>query len=76
KCDPGRMIEEGERVSLKTRIPDRWEPAIDRFSKSKILPAYLGDEYCRYYAVNRREECRQFHNVVSPIDFDWYLRAV
>ena len=76
KCDPGRMIEEGEEVKLKTRIPDRWDEAIDRFSKSKILPDYLGAEYCKYYALNRRGECRQFHNVVSPVDFDWYLRAV
>lgn len=76
KCDPGRMIEEGERVAIKTRIPDRWESAIDRFSKSKILPTYLGEKYCRYYALNRRMESQQFHNVISPIDFDWYLRAV
>ncbi len=76
KCDPGRMIEEGEHVTLKTRIPDRWDRAIDRFSRSKILPDYLGREYCRYYTVNRRGEERQFHNVVSPTDFDWYLRAV
>jgi len=76
KCDPGRMIEEGERVNLKTRIPDRWDQAIDRFKKSKILHAYLGKEYCSYYAMNRRAESQQFHNVVSPTDFDWYLRAV
>jgi len=76
KCDPGRMVEEGEDVRLKTRIPDRWDQAIDRFSRSKVLPEYLGAEYCRYYALNRRGECRQFHNTVSPTDFDWYLRAV
>jgi glutamine synthetase len=76
KCDPGRMVEEGEDVRLKTRIPDRWDKAIDRFSRSKVLPQYLGAEYCKYYALNRRGECRQFHNTVSPTDFDWYLRAV
>lgn len=76
KCDPGRMVEEGEQVTLKTRIPDRWDPAIDRFSRSKVLPEYLGKEYCKYYAMNRHGESRLFHNVVSPTDFDWYLRAV
>ena len=76
KCDPGRMVEEGEDVRLKTRIPDRWDRAIDCFAKSKVLPEYLGAEYCRYYALNRRGECRQFHYTVSPTDFDWYLRAV
>ena len=76
KVDPGRMVEEGENITLKTRIPDRWDAAIDRFEKSKILPGYFGEEYCRVYAQHRRAESRQFHNVVSPADFDWYLRAV
>ena len=76
KCDPGRMVEQGESIKLKTRIPDRWDAAIDKFSRSKVLKEYLGEHYCRYYALNRRGECRQFHNVVSPTDFDWYLRAV
>jgi len=76
KCDPGRMVEEGESITLKTGIPDRWDYAIDKFSRSKILPEYLGERYCKYYALNRRGECREFHNVISPLDFDWYLRAV
>ncbi len=76
KCDPGRMVEEGETVRLRTRIPDRWDQAIDRFARSKTMPAYLGEEYCKLYARNRREESRLFHNVVSTTDFEWYLRAV
>ena len=76
KCDPGRMIKEGELIKLKIGIPDRWDTAIDKFSKSKILPEYLGERYCDYFAQNRRSECRQFHNMVPPTDFDWYLRAV
>ena len=76
KIDPGRMVEKGEQVRLKTRIPDRWSAAIDRFSRSKVLPEYLGERFCHYYAINRRGEERQFHNTVSQTDFDWYLRAV
>ncbi|HUD97087.1 MAG TPA: glutamine synthetase family protein [Woeseiaceae bacterium] len=76
RCDPGRMVEEGEVISLKPKIPNRWATAIDKFSKSRILPAYLGDNYCKAYVINRREEERNFHTVVSDVDFDWYLRAV
>ncbi len=76
RCDPGRMIEQGEHLSLKTRIPDRWEAALDKFRRSKVLSEYLGADYCRYYALNRRQESRQFHNQISPLDFDWYLRSV
>ena len=76
KCDPGKLIEQGTRVVPKLTIPHRWDAAIDRFERSKILPLYLGKDYCRYFAMNRREESRQFHNTVSQLDFDWYLRSV
>lgn len=76
KIDPGTMVEQGANITPKLKIPNRWEAAIDRFSRSKILPDYLGKEYCRYYAMNRRAEAEKFHNVISQLDFDWYLRAV
>ena len=76
KCDPGRMIEQGEAAAPRLKIPNRWDAAIDRFERSRILPEYLGKDYCRYFAMNRREESRRFHNIVSQLDFDWYLRSV
>jgi glutamine synthetase len=76
RCDPGRMVEKGEEITLKTKIPVRWEAAINRFSRSKILSAYLGEEYCKYFVGNRRAEAEAFHNTVSQLDFEWYLRNV
>lgn len=76
KIDPGVMVEQGAHITPKLKIPNRWEAAIDKFSRSKVLPEYLGKDYCKYYAVNRRAEAEKFHNVVSQLDFDWYLRAV
>jgi glutamine synthetase len=76
RCDPGRMVREGEVITLKCKLPNRWDAAIDRFARSKVLPEYFGAEYCEVYALNRRCESRRFHNVVSNTDFDWYLRAV
>lgn len=76
RCDPGRLIKEGEVISLKSRLPNRWYAAIDKFSRSKVLPAYLGTEFCQSFVLNRRDEEACFHNVVSNTDFDWYLRAV
>ncbi|HEX7061876.1 MAG TPA: glutamine synthetase family protein [Woeseiaceae bacterium] len=75
-CEPGRMVEEHDVIQLKPGIPNRWDAAIERFAKSKVLPRYLGEEYCRTYALNRRDESRRFHNVIPNVDFDWYLRAV
>jgi len=76
KCVPGKMVEQGESIVPRLRIPNRWDAAIDRFERSKILPDYLGKDYCKYFAMNRREESRRFHNTVSQLDFDWYLRSV
>ena len=76
RCDPGRMVEEGQVINVKRRISNRWDTAIDKFARSKVLPQYLGEEYCRLYVAHRRDESRRFHNVVSNVDFDWYLRAV
>jgi glutamine synthetase len=76
KCDPGRMVREGETINLRTRIPDRWDAAIDKFSRSKILPEYLGEKYCKMYAMNRRAEEKKFHDTISALDFDWYLRSI
>ena len=70
------MIEEGETVTLKTRIPDRWDYALDKFKRSKVLPDYLGTGFFKVYEQHRRGESRQYHNVISPIDFDWYMRSV
>ena len=76
KIDPGRMVEEGEFVELKAKIPNRWDAALDKMSRSKFLAEYMGQEFCKAYIANRRDESRRFHNSVSELDFDWYLRAV
>jgi len=74
--EPGPMVEQGESVKLKRKIPNRWVSAITRFERSRVLREFLGTEFCRLYAGNRRTEERRFHNQVSNVDFEWYLRAV
>ena len=76
KIDPGKMVEQGAEIVPKLKIPNRWDAAIDKFERSKVLPEYLGKDYCKYYVRNRRYESEQFHNRISRLDFDWYLRAV
>ena len=38
KCDPGKMVEQGESIVPKLKIPNRWDAAIDRFERSKYCP--------------------------------------
>ena len=76
RSDPGRMVAEGQVIRLKRGLPDRWGQALDRFARSKILTDYLGQEFCQCFLANRRQEERRFHDEVSNVDYDWYLRAV
>ena len=76
RIDPGRMIEQGAEIVPRLKIPHRWDAALDRFARSKVLRDYLGEDYCRYYTIVRRAESQKFHNHVAQLDFDWYLRAV
>jgi glutamine synthetase len=76
RIEPPKMIEQGEEVTPKLKIPNRWDAALDKFERSKVLPAYLGNDFCKAYLANRRAECEQFNNQVSFLDYEWYLRAV
>ena len=76
KIDPGAMVEQGQEIVPKLKIPNRWDAALDKFARSKVLPDYLGEDYCRYYTIVRRAESEKYHNRVAQLDFDWYLRSV
>lgn len=76
KSEPPRMVREGEAVRLRARIPTRWDRALVRFARSKVLPEYLGPEWCQHFLTNRRAECDHYHNQVPIEDFEWYLRSV
>jgi glutamine synthetase len=76
RIEPPTMIEQGARIEPKLKIPNRWDRALDKFARSKVLPEYLGRDFCRYYLANRRAECEQYHNQVPLLDFEWYLRAI
>jgi glutamine synthetase len=76
KIEPPRMIEQGEVIKPRLKIPNRWDRALDRFASGRVLPEYLGADFCEMYAANRRAESQQYQNVVPQLDFEWYLRAV
>jgi glutamine synthetase len=76
RVDPGDMVEQGAEIVPELEIPNRWDAALDLFEESDVLHQYLGEDYCRYYTTVRRAESQKFHNHISQLDFDWYLRAV
>jgi len=73
--DPGPAAG-SEAPGTGAALPDRWEAALAAFKASTVLPAYLGEEYCRTFHDARRWECDQHHAQVPRLDYDWYLRTV
>ena len=74
--EPGPMIKEREAVEDVVTLPVNWPQALDVFEAGKILPHYLGAEFCRIFAICRREESNRFQTEISNRDYEWYLRAV
>ena len=70
------MVEQGQEIRPKLSIPNRWDKALDYFARGKVLPSYLGEDFCKYFLSNRRHECELFPNEVSSLDHDWYLRSL
>lgn len=76
QIDPG-PAEKGDAYAKPQRgLPFRWWQALDKFERGKIIPAYLGKEYCKTYAAARRFESDAFHGHISMLDYEWYMRAV
>ena len=56
-------------------LPTRWEAALELFRRSKVLPKYLGREYCDCFYGCRKYEAEKFFSHIDPLEFEWYLRT-
>jgi glutamine synthetase len=74
-----RQIEPDEPVSgnaYEQRAPDlplSWQDALTTFEQAGILPDYLGREFCRVYAANKRAELEAFEKHITALEYRWYL---
>jgi glutamine synthetase len=77
KLDPGPAVVgngyAAEPQPGQKPLPSNWFSAVDRFSESAILKDYLGERFVRMYTTVKRTEQARFFDVVTPLDFDWYL---
>jgi len=77
QCDPGPETPEGSELDTReVTLPNRWDAALELFRHSQVLPDYLGEDYCRAFAIIRQGECDDFHYRVSNVEYEWYLRAL
>ncbi|WP_425995749.1 glutamine synthetase family protein [Caulobacter sp. DWR1-3-2b1] len=77
KIDPGpAVVGDGYAAAAKekSRLPANWFAAVDLFDQSKVLRDYLGDRFVDMFVSVKRTEQARFFEVVTSLDFDWYLR--
>jgi glutamine synthetase len=76
RIDPGPpVIGDGHRQFERT-LAESWQDALSAFDAARLLPGYLGTEFCRVQSACRRAERRKFDAVVSPLEYEWYLRTI
>lgn len=76
RVEPPRMVREGEATGTAIGLTHRWERALDEFAGGRVLPAYLGAEFCRLFETARRFEADAYQAQVPNLDYDWYLAAI
>jgi glutamine synthetase len=78
KLDPGPAIVGDGYAAAPTPgtapLPTNWFAAVDLFSGSEVLKDYLGERFVRMFTTVKRTEQARFFDVVTALDYDWYLR--
>lgn len=77
KIDPGpAVVGDGYAAAAKenVRLPSNWFAAVDLFEASTVLRDYLGERFVEMFVKVKRTEQARFFEVVTALDFDWYLR--
>jgi glutamine synthetase len=77
KIDPGPpVVGDGYAAAAKSnlRLPAHWFAATDAFEASAVMRDYLGERFVSMFTQVKRTEQDRFFSVVSPLDYDWYLK--
>lgn len=75
--DPGEaVVGDGYAAAAKeaSNLPSNWFAAVDRLERSAVLRDYLGDRFVDMFVSVKRTEQARFFEVVTELDYDWYLR--
>ncbi len=75
--DPGPpVVGDGYAAAEKMdlRLPGDWHSAVRAFDGSAVLRDYLGDRFVDMFCTVKRTEQDRFFSIVSPLDYDWYLK--
>ena len=68
---------EGDAVRQCAReLPAGWLHAIEAFEAGDVTSEYLGEDFKKVYAASRRFERESFAAIITPLEYEWYLRVV
>jgi glutamine synthetase len=76
RLDPGAPITGNAYAEVEPSLPLSWDRAIDALAAARIVPDYLGAEFCRLYRVCRAAERDRFADLITPVEYAWYLGSV
>lgn len=77
KLDPGPPVRgDGYAAAAKSeqRLPANWFAAVAELDRSAVMRDYLGGRFVDMFVSMKRTEQDRFFEVVSPLDYDWYLK--
>ncbi len=61
---------------VKPSLPRYWVHALDAFKGAKILPHYLGEQFCHVFSAVKEAELEIFQRHISSLEYDWYWRGI
>lgn len=76
KIDPGEPTTGNAYEKVSPNLPVSWDRALHAMAEARVLPDYLGAEFCRLYHVCRLSEYERYHDVIPPLDYSWYQHNV
>ena len=76
RLDPGLPIEGNAHEQATPNLPIHWLDALRAFDNARILPDYLGADYCHVYSACKWQEFTAFQARITPADYELYMRAL
>lgn len=76
RIDPGAPVAGNAYAQREPSLPIRWGAALDAFDHARVMPEYLGADFCRVYGLCKKQERARFNARVTPLEYEWYLRTV
>jgi len=76
RIEPPAMVREGQVMEPGAQSGPHWEGALAALENARVLPRYLGEDFCATYAQCRLLEARDYRAQVPDLDYLWYLGSI